>query len=366
MVLVVEYKNKEDIGIELVTSVTSIKHSFKKSKNQEEEKINIYKYNDEECEKYFNLNDDIDYLSYINDNKFIVVNLKDNINLDKKIKTEISSIFNKKNIELFIDREDELKEIIKEETISIPKFSFVKSFPPECANIINLDKTKKKLEELNKELIKCTKYKINIDYIFQMSENTEINALSFYSTSLLLCIFDENKCVSSIVIKKMNEDGEIYFDSKTKIEYENQKLNKLLRATIIIIVKSLYPKANCVRSEAINPLSAYIMIKTFNAIAFNIDDEFDDEEITEELTTLKDIKEYMALEDGNYTNEIDTKIELTNENIENAKNVFNDVIIKMCEKISDAKSSKKKGGVCSSRKRIRTLKKHNKIKSKSK
>jgi hypothetical protein len=125
--------------------------------------------------------------------------------------------------------------------LHISNFKYFFRFPPICASIVDLDKAKKTIDELN-TIMECKNFKISINYGFQMEKNTEIATLfAFESAQLLLCIFYDNNCVASLAIEYI--DGKIIIDSKTKNEYEGKKLNKLLRSVVIIIAKQLYPNA---------------------------------------------------------------------------------------------------------------------------
>jgi hypothetical protein len=168
-----------------------------------------------------------------------------------------------------------------------------------------------------------------------MKENTEISAYEFNGTTLALCIFNNNNCVSSLVIKYKNK--EIYFDSKTREDFEGNKLNKLLRATIIIIAKDLFEECVFVTSSAINPTSAYLMINYFNAIPF---DENNNPIITP-LNDYKKVKEYFVAHHGG----LESKTELTEVNVAKAKEVFMGIAeseIK-CKKMEERGGGKKRG-----------------------
>ena len=52
----------------------------------------------------------------------------------------------------------------------------------------------------------------------------------------------------------------IYINSRTKLDFEGKKLNKLLSSVIIILSKFIFPKATKIVVDACNPIIAYIMI----------------------------------------------------------------------------------------------------------
>jgi hypothetical protein len=107
-------------------------------------------------------------------------------------------------------------------------------------------------------------------------------------------------------------------------------------------------------SNAINPTSAYLMIKYFNAIPF----DHNNNNIINKFENYDNIDEYLI------ENKIECKVELTEININNAINVFKDTCKQIkCDKVGGSKmrSSRKP-----KRKTKKTLKKHKKPKSKSK
>jgi hypothetical protein len=162
----------------------------------------------------------------------------------------------------------------------------------------------------------CINFEISINYGFQMEKNTEISAFSFESKHLLLCIFSDNSCISSLSITY--ENRKLIFESRTKKEHEGNKLNKLLIAVVIIIAKQLYPDAVCVFAAAINPISSYLMIKYFNA---KICDEYANEISTDVLNTYTEHERYIESNGGMYT-----KVDLTLDNEKTAMDVFNKIV----------------------------------------
>lgn len=172
-----------------------------------------------------------------------------------------------------------------------------------------LNKINKQLAEFNKK--KRCDYKIDINYFYQMDKNAEVTAHhTLYPKTLLLCAFRNNICVSSMIIDYYNGAIEIF--SRTKRGHNGNKLNKLLRAVIIIIARTIHPNAAHIRSEAANPISAYLMVKYFNAedaggkVVFSTYDEF---------------RKY-AEKHGNLM----VTVDLNHANIENAKLVFDKIL----------------------------------------
>lgn len=325
---IVEYLYKNDLNIELRNSIILNNIS-----------ANIYKYGtNPDCEQYFLAN--TKYIGYIENNIFKVVNLYDEEPFEDYLIKSLDFI-DETTIHI-LTRIHRDKITITSKLRKIFNFKYMPTFPPRCAeNIINLDNAKDNINELN-NILKCINFKISIDYIFQMESGVELDTFNLNSTMLLLCLFDRNKCVSSIVIEIDKDERELEISSKTNMHYEGKKLNKLLRAAIIIISKSLYPDADYLVSNAVNPISAYQMIKTFKGKVFNTNENIFLEGV-DDIITNEQIKEYMENNDDKITIKVDINNE---ENIENARNVFNTLSNTEidCEKISNDETNINTGG----------------------
>jgi len=93
----------------------------------------------------------------------------------------------------------------------------------------------------------------------------------FYETLILaLCKKSENKCISTIELV-ISPTGEMLINSKTDPAEEGKKYNKLLRS-ILFIVAGKISAARYVKSIAINPISAWLLLKYSNAIVESGDD----------------------------------------------------------------------------------------------
>jgi len=243
---------------------------------------------------------------------------------------------------------------------SIHDFSYIQKFS--CPKFINLDAAKAVINDLNIELNKiCPDFKINIDYFFNLKESSIVTTYSPpVVDTLLLCLFNGNNCVSSVTVKfNFMDPRKIDIDSRTDIRYEGRKFNKLLRSVIIIISKAFDERKQFITSEAINPISAYLMIKSLNALSINSSGE-----LLDKTSTFDEIK--TAIESQPNKSIIST-VELSVENIENAKAVFNRTITEIncaslfAEAISDVNTDIKSGG---KRKNKQSFKRKNRRKSK--
>ena len=264
----VQFKTKDELNIKSKT------FTFYTTSQQSAYNIHYYYYNDNKCERYFVTN--AKYIGIVINRKFYVVNLRNNT-FPKKVKTIFNKI-NHKDIEYLINTiySDSNKHIIfdfetwkRSEYIDniekqITNFEFIS--PPKCINNLDLRMAKKTLSYFNEKL-NCTGYKFDICFVNDMKNNTEISMFSMNVNGLCLCMFHNESCISSITFYKNNEHpNNIDISSFTKPvdNYADNNLNKLLRALAIVIAKDLYPDIKNLASIAINPVSAYILIKYLN------------------------------------------------------------------------------------------------------
>ena len=112
---------------------------------------------------------------------------------------------------------------------------------------------------------------------------------------------NNNNCISSIELNE-DEEGNLQINSKTISEFEGKKYNKLLRG-VVIIIASLIDGVQKIVSDAINPISAWLLISAYNAVIPPDNDENisfykflstkADKTITQK--TLQEFKEYDKL-----------------------------------------------------------------------
>jgi hypothetical protein len=206
----------------------------------------------------------------------------------------------------------------------------------------DLSNAKRQIEELNVSLkVTCPDFYLCIDYLTSFPENSNIhlfgiisrylNSLYTYS-GIVLCLFTGNECVSSIDMSFTRYT--LYIDSVTILRYENRKFNKLLRAVAIIISKEINEKIDTLISIASNSLSAKIMINSFNAQCYENENE-------KPITISKSTNAHLIPRVLKIPL-LKTYVQLTPENIENAKRVFMEIITTedrakriKCDKLQD-------------------------------
>ena len=175
----------------------------------------------------------------------------------------------------------------------------------ECLNF-NKEEIKPILNDLNRQIqIKCPELFIDLDYYYKLPgrlytygehTNTDMTLkkihdydnFDYYKKKvLILCLYYRGDCISSITLNYQGEET-MDIDSYTKTQMERKKYNKLLRCIVIIICSQLScngKKIEYIKSSAVNPISAWLLINNFET-------ELDSKRY-EEL--LKEKKEYNEL-----------------------------------------------------------------------
>lgn len=140
----------------------------------------------------------------------------------------------------------------------IQSVSFKDCMPP-----INLDDAQNVIHKLNRKLIaRCPHLYLVLDYMYNMSGSVLSYNNNPNTLLLCLCMKGINKCISSVELIVKN--GVITVNSKTVPEHSSKKYNKLLRGYTVLVAKAL--KCTAIRSEAMNPISAWLLINYYNAV----------------------------------------------------------------------------------------------------
>jgi hypothetical protein len=230
----------------------------------------------------------VNYLD--NENKHVVFKNKDGEyilfhieeqHISEKMIIAIKKILTKKNI---IQRNHEL---IKDAVI-------LKS----CIPDIDLREAQDKLIELNASFEKkCPNLTLKLKHFFDYSEPmTRYNeyghiciGCKFYDTLILaICKKPDEKCISTIEII-FTKDGEVLINSKTDSAEEGKKYNKILR-TVLFIIGDKIDGATYIKSVALNPISAWLLLKYSKA---SIEDDHPFEEFMKDKTLTKEVlREY--------------------------------------------------------------------------
>jgi hypothetical protein len=119
------------------------------------------------------------------------------------------------------------------------------------------------INELNKKL-EALPLKITLNPFYEVPTSNIVASYDRKFETLLLCIYYGNTCISSIILT-VNDDT-IKIDSYTMADYQGRKLNVLMRAVAILLANKIKPDAESLSSLSINPISAYVLMKYFNAV----------------------------------------------------------------------------------------------------
>lgn len=161
---------------------------------------------------------------------------------------------------------------------------------------MSIQRTNSLIKELNEQLHQ--KFPALTMELGAFSEMSARENVSFYEKNttppdLLLCLnITKNgkiHCISSISCKI--NGGEMEISSKTHRDYEGKKYNLLLRSAMILLAHHIRPITQIV-SRAINPISAFSMVKYFNAKSDDLDEYMEENDIEPEEITLVDIQTF--------------------------------------------------------------------------
>lgn len=134
---------------------------------------------------------------------------------------------------------------------------------------LDLTRAKQELESLNQQL-NCINYRLSLDYIYNVEPNSTVNSYGFDTSNLILCIFEGTTCVASITFPILYDEENsvkyIVISSYTNPSFEGKQLNTLLRSIVILIANQIDPAIRFIYSEAVNPISAYLLMTKFKAV----------------------------------------------------------------------------------------------------
>ena len=168
---------------------------------------------------------------------------------------------------------------------------------------ISFTKTRPIMIRLNRLLKnKCSK-KLELE-LNTFEKIIKRDNVSFYENNidlpiLLLCLNikknGKKHCISSISCKINDLDNSIEISSKTHKDYEGKKYNLLLRSAMILLAPQIENRGQQITqivSRAINPISAFSMVKYFNARNDELDTYMEENEIEPHKIKLEDIQNF--------------------------------------------------------------------------
>jgi hypothetical protein len=291
---------------------------------------NIYKIivrGETECVKFFYKTDEFEKVFIkFSDTQYILANYNNTPILKDDVYTECNVYLSQlsENTQFKLHYNIQHKNFLKEQ-----KVGYISLLSFECFENVDLTRAKSQITRLNDVLILKCKLSLELDYFFNL--HGKISKFTKYIPSLTLCLYSESECISSLELI-INNDS-LTINSKTDKNHEGKKYNKLLRSVAIIISKYLSDKILRIESDAINPISAWLMISEFNAIINNNDDNIlfykflETQKIKIDFSNKETLKSTITeFYEKNPLSSICSSVNLDQVNIENAQNVFNRVI----------------------------------------
>ena len=159
---------------------------------------------------------------------------------------------------------------------------------------ISLTRAQDKITELNQLLkVKCNNLlSFKLDYLYNMTG--QISKFNTFPSDIILCLYYDENCISSISLKFTDNNNSLALYSKTNELFEGNKFNKLLRAVVVMIGGLIIYDSQpfkTINSYAINPISAWLLISNYDV---TLDEEFMDYTQTQDKNIdMEMIKNYM-------------------------------------------------------------------------
>jgi len=293
---------------------------------------NIYQIAKDNCLAY--ISPKTDYICLIDGNAFRIFNLVEDgvfpenfrrqfefIDRDmiKALKADIDNELNPKSHELVMKFykitwaiDSKLRKYIK----------YIRLGELTCPKLMDLSSAKHVIDELNAELNKTCGFKLSIDYGFDFKDQSTISTL--YKTrvddKLFLCLFDKNHCVSSLALY-LDGENKLNIDCSTAEHYQKRQFIKLLVSVAIMIAQHLDETIQFIFADAVSPISAYTLLKNFNAVIDTSNPNYIHEYVIDDKSSFQEITRAMISNDSIHLN-----VELNDENVENAETVFDKTI----------------------------------------
>jgi len=122
------------------------------------------------------------------------------------------------------------------------------------------------LDDINQDLYKkCDDSKYFLD--LRKFENRDKDVVTYDEKNnydLILCLYYNKKCISSVTGRYHAKDNSMEILSKTHSDFENKKFNLYLRTAFIYLMCFVRPSIRTIYSFSENPISTYTMYKYFH------------------------------------------------------------------------------------------------------
>lgn len=112
----------------------------------------------------------------------------------------------------------------------------------------------------------CPGWYLQLDWMYELPGHVA----GFYDANVLtLCLYYENKCVSSVQLEESLDSHVLDLASFTVPSMEGRKFNRFLRACAILVARELTVNGTAVKvlhSTAVNKVSAYLIMSHYNVV----------------------------------------------------------------------------------------------------
>ena len=189
-----------------------------------------------------------------------------------------------------------------------------------------------KIKELN-ELLKSYCPPLTIILNKQRDMKGKITSFSQDDYGLLLCLYLNDNCISSINLKPSDTNFVLEIDSKTHDNFQGYKYNKLLRCVAIIIGNLIRLNGHpyqYIESLAVNWISAWTLINNFTTESVKTEDNIESYRIFEHYIKKYNFMPFKNIIEKFYKDnpgeDLTLLVKLNDENIQKANLLFRKLV----------------------------------------
>ena len=159
---------------------------------------------------------------------------------------------------------------------------------------ISLSGTRNELTRINQDLqSKCgSSYKLELTQYRYRDVGSALYDPNSNEYDILLCLYHENKCISSITGRYIQSNNAMELLSKTDPKYEGLKFNLYLRSIFIYLMCFVRPSIKKIYSNATNPISTYAMYKHYHVTSPELDEYVKTHNLNPETFTLEHARSF--------------------------------------------------------------------------
>ena len=159
---------------------------------------------------------------------------------------------------------------------------------------ISLAGARNEIKKINKALQGKCGPSYTLDLLQYRYRDTEAAVYDETSNEydIILCLYHNNKCVSSVTGRYNKPTNSMELLSKTDVKYEGLKYNLYLRTVFIYLMFFVRPTIEKIYSHSTNPISTYAMYKHYHAINPDLQEYVEHYRLTPETFTLSDANNF--------------------------------------------------------------------------